>query len=73
MLARARELAAELAQAPTLTMAMAKRQLTVAQNQTLDEALNAECVMQALMSQSEDHREGGAAFREKRKPSYKGK
>ena len=42
-------------------------------NQTLDEALNNECVMQALMSQSEDNREGGAAFREKRKPVYKGR
>lgn len=73
VLPRARELARELASAPTLALAMAKRQFNVAQNQTLDEALNNECVMQALMSQSEDNREGGAAFREKRKPVYNGR
>jgi 2-(1,2-epoxy-1,2-dihydrophenyl)acetyl-CoA isomerase len=72
VLPRARELASELASAPTLSIAMAKRQFAVAQNQTLEEALNNECVMQALMTRSDDYLEGTTAFREKRKPVYKG-
>ena len=73
VLARARELAADLAAAPTLALAMAKRQFTAAQNQSYEEALASEIVMQPLMTRSDDYFEGTAAFREKRKPTYKGR
>lgn len=73
VLARARELAADLASAPTLALAMAKRQFTAAQNQSYEEALANEIVMQPLMTRSDDYFEGTAAFREKRKPTYKGR
>ncbi|WP_084582359.1 enoyl-CoA hydratase/isomerase family protein [Sphingomonas azotifigens] len=72
VVARAQRLAAELASAPTLSLRMSKRQFTAAENQTYEEALAAEVLMQPLLVRSEDFREGTAAFKEKRKPKFIG-
>ncbi len=70
--ARAEELARELAQSPTLSLKMIKRQFVAAENQTFEEALAGEMLMQPLMIRSDDFREGTTAFKEKRKAQFTG-
>lgn len=72
VLPRAMEMARTFATAPTLAITMAKRQFDSAAGQDLNQALDFEASMQALMVQSEDFKEGSAAFKEKRKPKYVG-
>ncbi|MBV9841058.1 MAG: enoyl-CoA hydratase/isomerase family protein [Sphingomonadaceae bacterium] len=71
-LARAREMAEGFATAPTLALAQIKRQFDSAPGQNLDEALEFEAAVQALMTWTEDFQEGTNAFKEKRKPVYHG-
>lgn len=71
-LARAMELARDYAPAPTLALSEIKRQFDNAPGQTFDQALDFELTVQALMTWTEDFKEGSTAFREKRKPDYKG-
>lgn len=71
-LGRAREMAASFAMAPTLALSQIKRQFDSAPGQTLDEALEFEAGVQALMTWTEDFVEGTNAFKEKRKPVYRG-
>lgn len=70
---RAQALARELADGPTLALALSKSQLTYAATQSLEEALTMEVSMQPLMTRSEDFQEGIAAFRERRPVQFKGK
>ena len=67
------ELARRLAQGPTKTIGLIKRTLNKSLTSDLDALLDYEAIIQDIASQSEDHREGVAAFLEKRKPSFKGK
>lgn len=69
-LAKARELAAGFAAAPTLALGMAKRQFEAAPAQTFDQALDFEANIQPLMVQTEDFKEGTASFKEKRKAVF---
>jgi 2-(1,2-epoxy-1,2-dihydrophenyl)acetyl-CoA isomerase len=69
---RAMEMARDLATAPTLALSEIKRQFDTAPGQTFDEALDYELTVQALMTWTEDFREGSTAFKEKRKPVYRG-
>lgn len=71
-LAHARKLAGDLASAPTLAISEIKRQFAAAPGQTFDEALEYEIGVQALMVWTEDFKEGKSAFREKRKPVFRG-
>jgi 2-(1,2-epoxy-1,2-dihydrophenyl)acetyl-CoA isomerase len=70
---RAAELAAQLAALTTRAIGMTKRLLDRAPTSTLDEQLEREAQLQAAATQSDDFREGVAAFLEKRKPEFTGR
>lgn len=69
---KARELASSFAKAPTVALMMAKRQFDAAPAQTFEQALDFEANIQPLMVETEDHKEGTASFKEKRKPTFIG-
>ncbi len=69
---RAAELAAQLADMPTRGIGMTKRLLDNAADATLEEQLEREAQLQTAATQTEDFREGVAAFLEKRPPRFKG-
>jgi 2-(1,2-epoxy-1,2-dihydrophenyl)acetyl-CoA isomerase len=71
--ARAGELAAQLAAMPTRGIGMTKRLLDQAIGSTLEEQLEREAQLQAAATQTEDFREGVAAFLEKREPRFEGR
>ena len=71
--ARAAELAAELAAVPTKGWAMTKRLFEGATTATLEEQLEREAQLQSAATQTEDFREGVAAFYEKRPPQFRGR
>jgi 2-(1,2-epoxy-1,2-dihydrophenyl)acetyl-CoA isomerase len=72
VMAKARELAQSFAQSPTVALGMAKRMLDAAPAQTFEQALDFEANIQPLMVTTEDFKEGTTAFKEKRKPIYRG-
>ena len=72
LMARARELAVSLSDAPTQALAMAKRQFDAASALSFDQFLELEFAMQPVMLETEDHREGVAALRERRSPDFQG-
>lgn len=67
---RAIEIAAELARHPVGAMALTKQLLNSAPGE-LETLLQKEAVSQGLCMISDDHKEGAAAFREKREPIFK--
>jgi len=71
--ARAAELAAFYAGLPTRAIGMTKRLFDHADSSTLDEQLELEAQLQSVAVQSDDFREGVAAFLEKRPPSFTGR
>jgi 2-(1,2-epoxy-1,2-dihydrophenyl)acetyl-CoA isomerase len=73
LLARASALAAELAALPTRGVGMTKRLIDGALTATLEEQLEREAQLQAAATQTEDFREGVAAFLEKRPPQFRGR
>ncbi|WP_088921556.1 2-(1,2-epoxy-1,2-dihydrophenyl)acetyl-CoA isomerase PaaG [Granulosicoccus antarcticus] len=72
LLEEANALVAHLAIQPTAGLALIKRAIHAAADNTLDEQLTLERDLQRQAGQAEDYREGVAAFMEKRKPVYKG-
>jgi 2-(1,2-epoxy-1,2-dihydrophenyl)acetyl-CoA isomerase len=71
--ARAAELAAAHAAAPTRGIAMTKRLFDHAATATLDQQLALEAELQTAATKTDDFREGVAAFLEKRPPEFKGR
>jgi 2-(1,2-epoxy-1,2-dihydrophenyl)acetyl-CoA isomerase len=71
--ARAAELAATYAALPTRGIGMTKRLLDHADTATFEEQLEMEAQLQAAATQTEDFREGVAAFLEKRAPRFTGR
>jgi 2-(1,2-epoxy-1,2-dihydrophenyl)acetyl-CoA isomerase len=69
---RAAELGAQLADLPTRGVGMTKRLLDHAVGATLDEQLEREAQLQAAATQTDDFKEGVAAFIEKRPPRFIG-
>jgi 2-(1,2-epoxy-1,2-dihydrophenyl)acetyl-CoA isomerase len=70
--ARVAELAAQLADLPTKGVGMTKRLLDHAMTASLEEQLEREAQLQTAATQTEDFKEGVAAFLEKRPPRFKG-
>jgi 2-(1,2-epoxy-1,2-dihydrophenyl)acetyl-CoA isomerase len=69
---RAAELASSLAAMPTRAIGMTKRLFDAASTNTLEEQLELEAQLQSAATQTDDFREGVAAFLEKRDPDFKG-
>jgi len=69
----AHELAARLAQGPSLALSMTKRMLNNEWNMDLVSALEAEAQAQALLLMGEDHRRFYEAFKAKEKPKFIGR
>jgi 2-(1,2-epoxy-1,2-dihydrophenyl)acetyl-CoA isomerase len=67
------KIALNLAQGPGKAFGKQKKLIDHSFNATLEEILEEERLTQVLMVQTEDHKEGVAAFKEKRNPIYKGR
>lgn len=70
---RAMAVAEELASSATFALAMGKRMFHGAAKPSLEEFLELESHIQTEVLQTEDHKEGVAAYREKRKPVFQGR
>jgi len=68
-----KKLAETMAQMPTKALGMTKRLLNASMANDLNAQLEMESKLQIEAAQSDDYREGVAAFVEKRKPNFKGK
>ena len=67
------EWAGQLAKAPTKAIGLIKRTLNKAVTLDLDALLDYEAYIQQIASETEDHKEGVAAFLEKRPAQFKGR
>ncbi len=67
------EVASQFAKAPTRSIGLIKRTLNKAMTSDLDTLLDYEAYIQDIASQTEDHKEGIAAFLEKRPAKFTGR
>lgn len=73
LMAEAMATAEQLAAAPTVTIGLIKRLLLKAYDPSLDNFLEQEAFGQAIAQSTEDFEIGVAAFREKKRPQFKGR
>ena len=73
LMAEARALAIRLANGPTISYAIMRKNILTAMENSYAEALLAEAEGQRIAGSSADAAEGGRAFMEKRKPAFQGK
>ncbi len=73
LMAKSREFAVQLAQAPTKSIGLTKRAFNRGLMADLEAALEYEAGMQEIAGHTADHLEGVHAFIEKRAPQFKGK
>jgi enoyl-CoA hydratase/carnithine racemase len=73
MMARARELAARLAEGPPIAIRITKRMMYKQRSMQLDNALEDAAMATLVTNYTDDVKEGTAAFHAKRKPEFKGK
>ena len=66
-------MARRIADMPRVTVGYTKKNLFAAETESFQAVLDMEAFHQARCSQTEDHREAVAAFKEKRKPVFKGR
>jgi enoyl-CoA hydratase/carnithine racemase len=72
VLAQAQQLAAELATGPTFANGMTKRMLEMEWAMSVESAIEAEAVAQALCMETEDFARAFRAFAAKQKPVFEG-
>lgn len=72
LMAKAFKLAREIAAGPPTALSMIKTLLNKSSTSTLDQMLEYESYAQTLAYTTAEHREGVAAFREKRNPEFRG-
>ena len=73
LISKTMELADRLAAGPTKAYGLTKRAITYALGATLEQALEYEAQLQDVAGATADHREGVAAFLQKRQPKYEGR
>lgn len=71
--ATAREWAEKLAKGPTVAIGLSKRLLNRSLESDMETCLEEEALVQTVVSQSEDLKEGMTAFMERRQPQFKGR
>ena len=71
--AAAREMAAALANGPTIALGYMKQNLNLAEHADLGTLLDAEAQLQTRAMLTEDHQEASRAFVEKRTAEFQGK
>jgi 2-(1,2-epoxy-1,2-dihydrophenyl)acetyl-CoA isomerase len=72
-LAKARELAEQFAAGPTFALGLSKKLFNLADGPSLEDYLEMEAMVQPQLNNTADHKEGVAAFKEKRKPNFTGR
>ncbi|MEO9489997.1 MAG: enoyl-CoA hydratase-related protein, partial [Marinomonas sp.] len=73
LMEEAQALGEKLANGPTLAIKTMKRNIALAMDNTVQQVVLAEAEGQRLAGASDDAREGGLAFLQKRKAEFKGK
>ena len=73
LLTATRAMARRIVDLPRVTVGYTKKNLFVSETESFATVLDMEAFHQARCSQTEDHREAVAAFKEKRKPVFKGR